>query len=50
MYFCPACKLYVKDSSVAEHDQTTAHLLSSSKGVSVKKGRRLAPSSSLRGD
>ncbi|RLN59348.1 hypothetical protein BBJ29_006686 [Phytophthora kernoviae] len=25
------------DSSVAEHDQTTAHLLSSSKGVSVKK-------------
>ncbi|POM79883.1 G patch domain containing protein [Phytophthora palmivora] len=37
MYFCAACNVYVKDSSVAEHDQTTAHLLSSSKGVSVRK-------------
>ncbi|KAG7397305.1 G patch domain and ankyrin repeat-containing protein 1 [Phytophthora boehmeriae] len=37
MYFCAACNVYVKDSSVAEHDRTTAHLLSSSKGVSVKK-------------
>ncbi|KAG7381176.1 G patch domain and ankyrin repeat-containing protein 1 [Phytophthora pseudosyringae] len=37
MYFCAACKVYVKDSSVVEHDQTTAHLLSSSTGVSVRK-------------
>ncbi|OWZ24148.1 hypothetical protein PHMEG_000852 [Phytophthora megakarya] len=37
MYFCAACNVYVKDSSVSEHDQTTAHLLSRSKGVSVRK-------------
>ncbi|KAG6591111.1 G patch domain containing protein [Phytophthora cinnamomi] len=37
MYFCAACNVYVKDSSMAEHDQSTAHLLSSAGGVSVRK-------------
>lgn len=37
MYFCTACKLYVSDSSAAEHDQSTAHLLSSTKSVAVKR-------------
>lgn len=37
MYFCAACDVYVKDSSAAEHDQTMAHMLSSSKGVSMRK-------------
>lgn len=40
MFFCAACNVYVKDSSVVEHDQTTTHLLSSSKGISVRKGAR----------
>lgn len=38
MYFCAACKLYVKDGGVAEHDQSTAHLLSVTKAPTLRKG------------
>ncbi|TMW62279.1 hypothetical protein Poli38472_009772 [Pythium oligandrum] len=37
MYFCAACKLYVKETSVSDHDQSTAHLLASTRTPSLRK-------------
>ncbi|KAF1329538.1 G patch domain and ankyrin repeat-containing protein 1, partial [Globisporangium splendens] len=37
MYFCAACNVYVKETSTSEHDQSTAHLLSTAKAPSLKK-------------
>lgn len=47
MYFCAACKLYVKDGGVAEHDQSTAHLLSVTKAPTLRKGVCASPSVGL---
>lgn len=38
MYFCTACSLYVKDASAAEHDQSTAHMLSVAKTPTLRRG------------
>jgi hypothetical protein len=43
MYFCAACKLYVKDGGVAEHDQSMAHLLSVTKAPTLRKGASVSP-------
>ncbi|KAJ0404931.1 hypothetical protein P43SY_005930 [Pythium insidiosum] len=37
MYFCVACNLYVHDTTVEEHDQSLAHMLSSTRAPSLKK-------------
>ncbi|TDH68071.1 hypothetical protein CCR75_007469 [Bremia lactucae] len=37
MYFCAACKVYVEDTNVTEHDMTTTHMITSSQGVSLQK-------------
>lgn len=38
MYFCTACSVYVQEASAAEHDQSTAHLLSTTKAPTLRKG------------
>lgn len=38
MYFCTACSVYVQETSAAEHDQSTAHLLSTTKTPTLRKG------------
>ncbi|GAB9475593.1 G patch domain and ankyrin repeat-containing protein 1 [Globisporangium polare] len=37
MYFCTACSVYVQEASAAEHDQSTAHLLSTTKAPTLRK-------------
>lgn len=38
MYFCTACSVYVQEASATEHDQSTAHLLSTNKAPTLRKG------------
>lgn len=38
MYFCAACAVYVREASEAEHDASTAHLLSTTKAPALRKG------------
>lgn len=38
MYFCAACNVYVKETSASDHDQSTAHMLSTTKAPTLRKG------------
>jgi hypothetical protein len=38
MYFCAACNVYVNEQQASEHDQSIAHMMSTSKQPSLRKG------------
>ena len=38
MYFCTACNVYVKEEEGGAHDQSIAHMMSTSKAPALKKG------------